>query len=129
METTTEFDEVTVSFPATSGYLALCRVNVTTMAGVNGFDVDALDDLRLAVTEGVNWLLHDEDGLGTVSIVVRARPGRVEFDAERRPPGPADDSIDDLAGAILGATVDEVEVAVDGERRTIKFVKTGAVDL
>lgn len=124
MSVDTTTDEVTVTFPATSGYLALCRLNVSTLAGMNAFDVDALDDLRLAVTEAISWLLDGEDGTGTVSMDVRAGRGRLEFTAERRPPGPSNDSMDDLAGAILGATVDDVTTAVDADRRAITFVKT-----
>lgn len=124
MSVETSTDEVTVTFPATAGYLALCRLNVATLAGMNEFDVEALDDLRLAVTEAISWLLDGEDGTGTVAMHVRARPARIEFAAERRPPGPAAAAMDDLASAILGATVDDVWTVADSDRRAVSFVKS-----
>ncbi len=118
-------DNLVITFPARAGYLSICRLNVTAMAATAGFDVDALDDLRLAVNEAVTWLLQDEgEAGGVVELAISADDGLVEFRGIRSEVGLAERPIDDLAGAILGATVDSIEHGTDERgRRFIELSK------
>ena len=50
---TTEIDQLTIGFPARPGYLVVGRLNAAAIGVAAGFDVEELDDLRLAVTEAI----------------------------------------------------------------------------
>lgn len=124
-ETTTSVDgDVVINFPAQSGFLGLCRVNVSAVGGMLDFDIDVLDDLRLAVTESVQWLLDGaaDDAEATLRIGMGANS--LSFSASCPNRSGAVAEIDDLASAILGATVDSFEGSVVGDLRRIVFTRS-----
>jgi hypothetical protein len=121
---TTSDDALTVIFPARSGYLRISRLNATTYGAKLGFDVDALDDLRLAVDEAVTWLLDDEDAGGTVTLRLSELSGGVRLVGERDGAVLPERAVDDLVHAILGATLDSYElVGTKGGGRRVELVK------
>ena len=123
-----QLDDLTIRFPARSGYLAISRLNTTAMASAGGFDVDELDDLRLAVDEAVNWLLVDHDDQGDViELAISCRGGRLDFRGNLSSNGAEAPALGDLVHAILGATVDSYETGLDdGGRRYISLAKQAA---
>lgn len=123
-------DALTIRFPARPGYLMVSRLNASTIAGSAGFDVDEIDDLRLAVNEAVTWLLADEESGGEVEVELSAGDGRVQIDGVRRANDLPDRPVDELIEAILAVTVDEFRLSEHqhAERR-ISLTKTkGAPD-
>ncbi len=121
-----------VRFPARPGYLAISRLNATALASTNGFNVDDLDDLRLAIDEAVTWLVGqtetEEPGLqhdGSVELTMTCEPGRLDIVghhfSDRRLDAP---EMDELVHAILGATVDSYDTGIDADgHRFISLVK------
>lgn len=98
-------DQLHLRFPARSGYLGISRLNASAMAASAGFDVDELDDVRLAVGEAVAWLLADE-GRGSVEINLSSQHGSIHLEATRTGLDIPDREPDDLVDAILGAVAD-----------------------
>ena len=133
-------DGLIIRFPARPGYLAISRLNVTTMAAGAGFDVEELDDLRLAIDEAVTWLVGGSDdndrdpaddpvGSDIIELQITCRPGLVQCLARRTGADGIGTDLDDLVNAILGATVDEYEVGVgDAGGRYIDLVKRSQPD-
>lgn len=117
-------DLLTLTFPARAGYLRICRITTTTFAGDLGFDVDQLDDLRLAVDEAVAWLLRDDEAGGDVSVVLSAANEVVEIRGERHSHAIPESAVDDLVHAILGATLDEYELRSEEGHRSIRLRAT-----
>lgn len=107
-----------VEFPARSRFLSLARLNAAAMAAGGGFDVDQLDDVRLAVGEAVGWLLLDESAGGSVKLTVESHDGEFRLQAERVASDLPNNQADDLVDAILGATLDSHELGTrpNGER-------------
>lgn len=117
-------DELALRFPARQGYLGVCRINASTIAASAGFDLDELDDLRLAVNEAVSWLLTDETDGGFVELTLWGGDSDITCLASRTEEGLPARVPTDLANAILGATVDSFEHGVDAEgRRFVKLAK------
>ena len=124
-------DGLVLQFPARPGYLAISRLNATTLAAGAGFDVEALDDLRLAIDEAVTWLVADPYDDDRIELDIRCRTGRFEVrgtrttaDAAARPAPDTPGDLDDLVNAIFGATVDEFRVGIDDSgRRYIDLIK------
>ena len=124
-ETTTNVDgDVVINFPAKSGFLGLCRVNVSAVGGMLDFDIDVLDDLRLAVTEAVQWLLDGAADDSGATLRIGMGTNSLSFSATCANRSGAAAEIDDLASAILGATVDSFEGSVAGDVRRIAFTRS-----
>ena len=110
-------DDLVIQFPARGGFLNISRLNATAMAAESGFDIDQLDDLRLAVDEAVAWLVQDQDTDGIVELVIRSSSGQLDFLGRRSEAGLPARELGDLMEAILGATVDEYQTGVDDTGR------------
>ncbi len=120
-----KIDELTIRFPARAGYLTVARLNVAAVGSAAGFDVEELDDLRLAMNEAVSWLLRDEESGGLVELILSTQSGTVTIVGVRSGSGLPFRPLDDLIEAILGATVDNYELNADeGSDRRIRLVKT-----
>jgi hypothetical protein len=111
-------DEVRIDMPATTSFLRLARLNATAFGTALEFDVDGLEDLRMAVNEAVTWLLEGSGDHRRVQVILRGAHGRLEIegclDGERGTQQA--DEVDDLVGAILGATVDSFTLRTGGGR-------------
>lgn len=117
-------EDLTLTFPARPGYLRICRITATTFAADLGFDVDQLDDLRLAVDEAVTWLLRDEDAGGEVSLVLSRSAGEIGVLGERHSDAVPQREVDDLVHAILGATVDSYDLRSENGHRSVQLRAT-----
>lgn len=113
-------DEVRIEMPATTSFLRLARLNAAAFGTALEFDVDGLEDLRMAVNEAVTWLLDGADGgaVHKVMVTLRGTQGRLEIEGSLngQPGSSRSDQVDDLIGAILGATVDAFELRTGGGR-------------
>ena len=119
-----QIDGLNISFPARSGYLTICRLNAGALGSAAGFDVDELDDLRLAITEAATWLLSDEEAGGDVELRLSAAKHGVRIDGLRSAPGLPHRPVQELSEAILGATVDEFRLVQDADSgRKISLTK------
>ncbi len=121
-------DGVVVSIPAQSGYLSLCRVNAIAIGAMLGFGVDALDDLRLAVTEAVTWSLDRSKSGTRMELSVSGVDGKLHFAVVAEASETASPDIDDLASAILGAMVDEFSTKLEGGRTLLAFTKSTSLE-
>lgn len=127
---TLPIDGFTIRFPARPGYLMVSRLNASTIASAAGFDVEEIDDLRLAVTEAVTWLLADESSGGNVEVSLSAKDGLVRIDGVRTADDIPSRPVDDLSEAILSVTVDEYQLSeASRTERRISLSKTrGSTD-
>ncbi len=118
-------DVIELTFPASSSYVRLSRLAAAALAAELGFDVEAVDDLRIAVDEAVTLLVQ---GAPTATVSLQFRPtidglevsGRCEGDG--LPPI----EVTDLVEAILSATADEHRVSSGTGFRAFELRKTRA---
>ncbi|MEZ5232196.1 MAG: ATP-binding protein [Acidimicrobiia bacterium] len=119
---------IELTFPASSSYVRLSRLAAAALAAELDFDVEAVDDLRIAVDEAVTLLVS---GRHDAPITLRFLPSRTGIVIEGRCEGAEVDGFEvtDLVEAILSATADEHEVhAGPGGRRfrLVKFLNGGS---
>ena len=115
-------DALILRFPARAGYLHVSRLNASAVGAEAGFDVDELEDLRLAVTEAVTWLLADPESGGEVELVMSATDGTLRIDGTRSSSiALPDRALDDLMDAVLGATTDSHRLTSDGTVRVAQL--------
>jgi len=71
-------DRIRVSVPAEAGFVALLRSVVAGTAGLHGFAVDAIEDLRLAVGEACADLLEHTRGSTRLGVDLNLSEGQLE---------------------------------------------------
>lgn len=113
---------IELTIPADSRLLRLVRLVASGLASTAGFDVDQLEDLRIAVDEAVAALLEGGDGSRlalrfeildrSVSMAGQTARSASGFDGERL----------DISRQILDAVCDENELMPDGEDIRVRIV-------
>jgi serine/threonine-protein kinase RsbW len=98
---------VSLSFPADAEYLRLARLAAADAASRAGFDVDDIDDVRIAVSELCGAL----GASGRITLTMVTEPGRLEVR------GAADvalaPKLDGLTRTVVRGVVDEYELSSD----------------
>jgi serine/threonine-protein kinase RsbW len=119
--------DVVLEVPATPTALRVVRMVAATVASDDGFDVDDVDDVRMAVDELCASLIeaHPASSL-SVRFRVTEHELLVTANAERPPAAPAP-TIDELRGAVLGAVTSGYGIDVDGDRFVGWFSKRAAI--
>ncbi len=116
-------DPVQLTIPVQSDLVVLARLTAATVASRAGFDVEEVEDLRLAVDELCVSIVNGS-AVGRLNLTFLSEDGSVEVICALDGPGPApvetedDYGEHDLSARILDALVDEHgEEIGDGERR------------
>jgi anti-sigma regulatory factor (Ser/Thr protein kinase) len=116
-------EHVDLDLPLHPRHAATIRAVTASLAADAGFSVDEIDDLRLGVNEAVS-VLTDVDAGPDARLHVRVDPGpgSVTVTSARR--GVAEQvvsaDLDDLAGRILRAVVDEFGIDDAGAFTVVK---------
>jgi serine/threonine-protein kinase RsbW len=114
-------DVVDLTIPASADLVALARLTASTIAARANFDVEEVEDLRLAVDELCVSLVHDDDD-GSLMLRFVRDGDTVEVSCTRLPgprgqlDGVVGPDADDLSQRILDALVDEHGQEDDGGR-------------
>lgn len=103
---------VRLSVPATLEYVRIIRLTGSGVASRLAFDVEEIENLRVAIDELASMAIDAADG-GTLEITFRS--GENELRIEGRVPAKpeAEVGIDALTGQILKAVIDDYELRTD----------------
>lgn len=124
-------EEALLVVPARSDLLSLLRAVVADLAARQGFSYDAIDDLRIAVSEAATFLLAAGSRASRLELRISPSDGTLDVDlatdgpAEAWPPPGADRS---LAWQVLSALTDEAVLVVDGATPGLHLMKRSAPD-
>ena len=113
---------VTLSFPADAEYLRLARLAAADAASRAGFDVDEVEDFRIAVDELCHLLMGGTDHSITVSFGVRGACVLAHGTTRARPLA-ALGELPPLALAIVRSVTDYFESSVDDGQLTFSVMK------
>jgi hypothetical protein len=118
VDTTVTGETIRLTVPAALEYVRIVRLTASGVASRLGFDVEEVEDLRVAVDELASLVVESADGSElAVQFAVRDDILRIEGEA-RLADGKADVGVDDLTAQILAAVVDEWDLhAQDGNVR------------
>ena len=107
-------DIVRLSVPATLEYVRIVRLAASGMASRYGYDIDEIENLRVAVDELASMVVDAADD-GDLAVSFSTLDG--DFRIEGRAPTATDTelTVDPLTASILNAVCDKYELnAVDG---------------
>lgn len=123
-------DTIELSLPGHPRHLSAARAVAASLGADLGFDVDEIDDLRLAVDEALSVLLDRTGADDDRRLVVRFGTGADGVIVSMRcdPPLPAldADDLDELAVRILTAVTDSFETSGGGLTVTKRTTRDGA---
>jgi serine/threonine-protein kinase RsbW len=120
-----ERQEVRLTMPARPDLLRVARLTAAGLANRVGFNVDEVEDVKIALDELCFSLLGDGAGTGTLDLRFVLEPGALVIEGA----GPADGAHDrdeetqEFAALLLAALVDEHEISRDGEELRFRLVK------
>jgi hypothetical protein len=114
VETTVTGETIRLTVPAALEYVRIVRLTASGVASRLGFDVEEIEDLRVAVDELASLVVESADG-GELSVrfAVQDNALRIEGGATLAT-GRADNArVDDLTAQILAAVVDEWDLSTN----------------
>jgi len=118
-------DEVSLKFPASFEYIRLARLVASGLAAQVNFNLDDIEDLRIAVDELCSALVEAAaDRSSTVTVTFRVDDQQIQMEADVPTVG-ANGSyvIDDISSHILRAAVDRHELEQAAERLIARMSK------
>lgn len=111
----TDAQRVELNVPATTDSVMLARLTVAALAAQVGFDIEQIEDLRLAVDELCSSLIQPD---GSVRLLLTFRYDdeclEVTGALDKRAPAPVDGETEELSLRILDALVDDHGRSDDG---------------
>lgn len=115
---------VRLTIPATSRYLRLARLTAAGIATDLGFDLEMIEDLRIAVDEACALLIsNDGDGSAELALAYRAEGDTLVIEG-RSPHGGSDPvEIHPVARELLALTADEYDVQAEPDGRSFRLLK------
>ncbi len=112
-EVTTD-ETVRLSVPASLEYVRVARLTASAVASRLGFDVEEIENLRVAVDELVSLVIDVAAG-GSLDVTFRTVDGALRIDGRVPIRTGADVGVEDLTAQILKAVTDEYDLrANDG---------------
>ena len=118
-------DEVSLKFPASFEYIRLARLVASGLAAQVNFNLDDIEDLRIAVDELCSALVEAAAyRTSTVTVTFRVDDKQIHMEADVPTVG-ANGSyvIDDISSHILRAAVDRHELEQAAERLVARMSK------
>ncbi|MDW3218976.1 MAG: hypothetical protein R8F63_10225 [Acidimicrobiales bacterium] len=104
-------NQLTLTFAADSRFISTVRLTTASVAAEFGFDVDDIEDLRVAANELVAFLVETAESVGGAEVEIAIHPSDGEIEIEGRVLGangatPEGQVVDELTARILDAVVD-----------------------
>jgi serine/threonine-protein kinase RsbW len=115
-------ETVRLTIPAAHEFVRIARLTVSGVASRLGFDVDEIEDLRVAVDE-LSSILVDASGDGQLELSFAPGEGCVEIDGRAQVGEGFQPNVDDLTRQILAVVVDEYHVEAQGTEARFRCVK------
>ena len=111
---------IRLRIPASSAWVVLARTAATACCARLDFDVDRLEDVRLAVDEVVGLLIGQADaGTDIACVFTPYDDGRLDITVAATSDGGTLPANDSFAWAVLTALVDDVTATVDATSVTV----------
>jgi serine/threonine-protein kinase RsbW len=108
VETTVTGETIRLTVPAALEYVRIVRLTASGVASRLGFDVEEIEDLRVAVDELASLVVESADG-GELTVQFAVQGDKLRIDGEARLDSTETEnpSVDDLTAQILAAVVEE----------------------
>ena len=115
-------DVIRLQFPARPDYILAVRLAVSAVAQRVGFDIEDIEDIKVASAEACTLLLSA--GPEQISVSISVEQGLVlDFESTGGAPGDIDEDSQGMSQYLLDALVDSCEIEKDGGAAKIVRLK------
>lgn len=114
MESTLAGETITLTVPAALEFVRIVRLTASGVASRLGFDVEDVEDLRVAVDELASIVVDHATAGDLLEVVFSVAGGTLRIEGRVPAQPESGPSLDDLTSQILAAVVDTYEVESDG---------------
>jgi serine/threonine-protein kinase RsbW len=115
-------ETVRLTIPAALEFVRIARLTASGVASRVGFDVDEIEDIRVAVDE-LSSILVDVAGDGQLELAFTPAAGGIEIEGRTHTDADEVEGVDELTRQILAAVVDEYEVEAKSGEASFRCVK------
>lgn len=115
-------DVIRLQFPARPDYILAVRLAVSAVAQRVGFDIEDIEDLKVASAEACTLLLAA--GARTVDISLEVQDGLTLLFEARGCAAQSAEEGDGMSQYLLDALVDACEMSGDGEVKSVRLKKS-----
>ncbi len=124
VETTVTGETIRLTVPAALEYVRIVRLTASGVASRLGFDVEEIEDLRVAVDELASLVVESANG-GDLSVQFAVQDNALRIEGEAAlAAGRADNPrVDDLTAQILAAVVDEWDLSTTEESARFSCIR------
>lgn len=106
-------DMVQLCIPLSFEYVRVARLTASGLASRLAFDVDEIDDIRIAVDELAGHLVESSGSTGAGELVLQFTVSPDGLEIVGRAPARREPPVDELTRQILAAAVDGYELRID----------------
>jgi serine/threonine-protein kinase RsbW len=115
-------ETVRLTIPAALEFVRIARLTASGVASRVGFDVEEIEDLRVAVDE-LSSILVDAAGAEQLELAFTPNGDGIEIEGRTRVDQDATPAVDELTRQILAAVVDEYGVENESGEARFRCVK------
>jgi serine/threonine-protein kinase RsbW len=105
---------IRLSVPASLEFVRILRLTASGIASGLGFDVEEVENIRVAVDELASLVLERADGTGTLDVEFMASESELRIEGRVPAPDGALLRAEELTALILKALTDDYDLRVDG---------------
>jgi len=118
-------DTISMLIPLKAEYVSIARLTVSGIASRMGFDIDTIEDIKVALSEILGKFIEKMSGAGRINVDFLCLEDGISIKfkiPDQSIPELFDNDTDKFALAIISSLMDEIEIEKQGDN-SIKMVK------
>ena len=121
-------DTITMLIPLKAEYVSIARLTVSGIASRMGFDIDTIEDIKVALSEILGKFIEKKSGAGRVNVDFECLEDGISIKfkiSDQSIPELFDNDTDKFALAIISSLMDEIEIEKQGDNSITMVKKLG----
>lgn len=121
-------DTISMLIPLKAEYVSIARLTVSGIASRMGFDIDTIEDIKVALSEILGKYIEKKPGAGRVNVDFQCLEDGISIKfkiPDQSIPGLFDNDTDKFALAIISSLMDEIEIEKQGDNSITMVKKLG----
>jgi len=121
-------DTISMLIPLKAEYVSIARLTVSGIASRMGFDIDTIEDIKVALSEILGKFIEKKSGAGRVNVDFECLEDGISIKfkiSDQSIPELFDNDTDKFALAIISSLMDEIEIEKQGDNSITMVKKLG----
>lgn len=121
-------DTISMLIPLKAEYVSIARLTVSGIASRMGFDIDTIEDIKVALSEILGKFIEKKSSAGRVNVDFQCLEDGISIkftNLDQNIPKLFDNDTDKFALAIISSLMDEIEIEKQGDNSITMVKKLG----